>query len=116
MEREPAATGEHLPPDWALQVPGDGATAKAAAKGAVLVEDVARTVHIACQLGQPLSIESTAVDALHDRYQNVHGQTLSSPVHHHDLERPWFGGHGGVSTQSGTLQRVQSRTPTRGPQ
>lgn len=87
MEREPAATGEHLPPDWALQVPGDGATAKAAAKGAVMVEDVARTVHIACQLGQPLSIESTAVDALHDRYQNVYGQTLSSPVHHHDLER-----------------------------
>jgi len=51
-----------------------GATAKAAVKSAVMVEDVARTVHIACQLGQPLPIESTAIDALHDRYQNVYGQ------------------------------------------
>ncbi len=51
-----------------------GATAKAAVKSAVMVEDVARTVHIAYQLGQPLPIEATAIDALHDRYQNIYGQ------------------------------------------
>lgn len=51
-----------------------GATAKAAVKSAVMVEDVARTVHIACQLGQPLPIEPSAVDALYERYQNVYGQ------------------------------------------
>ncbi|HET6500242.1 MAG TPA: L-ribulose-5-phosphate 4-epimerase [Amycolatopsis sp.] len=51
-----------------------GATAEAAVKAAVLCEDVARTVHIARQLGEPLSIATSDVDALYARYQNVYGQ------------------------------------------
>ncbi|MBG0829799.1 L-ribulose-5-phosphate 4-epimerase [Planomonospora sp. ID67723] len=51
-----------------------GATAKAAVKAAVMCEDVARTVHIARQLGEPLPIPSGDVDSLYDRYQNVYGQ------------------------------------------
>ncbi len=51
-----------------------GPTARAAVKAAVMCEDVARTVHVACQLGDPLPIEQRDIDALHDRYQNVYGQ------------------------------------------
>jgi L-ribulose-5-phosphate 4-epimerase len=51
-----------------------GRDARDAVKAAVMVEDVARTVHIARQLGEPLEISSDAVDALFDRYQNVYGQ------------------------------------------
>jgi L-ribulose-5-phosphate 4-epimerase len=51
-----------------------GPTARAAVKAAVMCEDVARTVHISRQLGQPLAIESAHVDSLFDRYQNVYGQ------------------------------------------
>jgi L-ribulose-5-phosphate 4-epimerase len=45
-----------------------------AVKAAVMCEDVARTVHIARQLGEPLTIPGDAVDKLYDRYQNVYGQ------------------------------------------
>jgi L-ribulose-5-phosphate 4-epimerase len=51
-----------------------GKDAKAAVKAAVMCEDVARSVHIARQLGEPLPIPAEAVDRLHDRYQNVYGQ------------------------------------------
>ncbi|WP_198409999.1 L-ribulose-5-phosphate 4-epimerase [Microlunatus flavus] len=51
-----------------------GASAKAAVKAAVLCEEVARTVHVARQLGDPLPIEQSQIDALYDRYQNVYGQ------------------------------------------
>jgi L-ribulose-5-phosphate 4-epimerase len=51
-----------------------GPTARAAVKAAVMCEDVARTVHIARQLGAPVPIEPSHVDALFDRYQNVYGQ------------------------------------------
>lgn len=51
-----------------------GATAKAAVKAAVMCEDVARTVHISRQLGEPLPIDQHHVNALFDRYQNVYGQ------------------------------------------
>jgi len=51
-----------------------GRTPKAAVKAAVMCEDVARTVHIARQLGAPLPIEQTHIDSLYDRYQNVYGQ------------------------------------------
>ena len=51
-----------------------GATAKAAVKAAVLCEDVARTVHVARQLGDPLPISAEDVDALYARYQNVYGR------------------------------------------
>ena len=51
-----------------------GPDARAAVKAAVMVEDVARTVHIARQLGEPLPIPAHHVDSLHARYQNVYGQ------------------------------------------
>jgi L-ribulose-5-phosphate 4-epimerase len=51
-----------------------GSDARAAVKAAVMLEDVARTVHIARQLGQPVPIGQDDVDALFDRYQNVYGQ------------------------------------------
>ncbi|WP_197677325.1 L-ribulose-5-phosphate 4-epimerase [Friedmanniella luteola] len=51
-----------------------GRTAKAAVKAAVLCEEVARTVHIARQLGEPLPIAQADVDRLYDRYQNAYGQ------------------------------------------
>jgi L-ribulose-5-phosphate 4-epimerase len=51
-----------------------GADPRAAVKAAVMCEDVARSVHISRQLGEPLPIDSSAIDRLHDRYQNVYGQ------------------------------------------
>ncbi|GMA30331.1 hypothetical protein GCM10025875_03230 [Litorihabitans aurantiacus] len=51
-----------------------GRDAKAAVKAAVMVEEVARTVHIARQLGEPVAMERGDVDALYDRYQNVYGR------------------------------------------
>ncbi len=51
-----------------------GRDARAAVKAAVMCEEVARTVHIARQLGEPLPIDPRHVDSLYDRYQNVYGQ------------------------------------------
>jgi L-ribulose-5-phosphate 4-epimerase len=51
-----------------------GATARAAVKAAVMCEDVARTVHIARQLGPPVPIAQPDFDSLYARYQNVVGQ------------------------------------------
>src|SRR4051812_1409547 len=51
-----------------------GRSARDAVKAAVMVEDVARTVHIARQLGEPRPIAQADVDKLYDRYQNVYGQ------------------------------------------
>jgi L-ribulose-5-phosphate 4-epimerase len=51
-----------------------GRDAKAAVKAAVMCEDVARTVHIARQLGTPLAIPQSDVDRLYDRYQHAYGQ------------------------------------------
>ncbi|MGV8873114.1 MAG: L-ribulose-5-phosphate 4-epimerase [Rhodococcus sp. (in: high G+C Gram-positive bacteria)] len=51
-----------------------GPSARAAVKAAVMCEDVARSVHLSYQLGQPIPIPSSSVDALYDRYQNVYGQ------------------------------------------
>lgn len=51
-----------------------GESPKAAVKAAVMCEDVARTVHISRQLGEPLPIAQADVDSLYDRYQNVYGQ------------------------------------------
>jgi L-ribulose-5-phosphate 4-epimerase len=52
-----------------------GRTARDAVKAAVMCEEVARTVHIARQLGEPLPIPARDIDSLFDRYQNVYGQT-----------------------------------------
>ncbi|NGY60282.1 L-ribulose-5-phosphate 4-epimerase [Lentzea sp. NEAU-D13] len=51
-----------------------GPTAKSAVKSAVMLEDVARTVHFALQLGKAEVIDQQHVDALYERYQNVYGQ------------------------------------------
>jgi len=51
-----------------------GRDARDAVKAAVMLEDVARTVHVARQLGTPAALPPTAVDALFARYQNVYGQ------------------------------------------
>ncbi len=51
-----------------------GATPRDAVKAAVMLEDVARTVHIARQGGEIIPIPQAAIDRLHDRYQNVYGQ------------------------------------------
>ncbi|HVK26828.1 MAG TPA: L-ribulose-5-phosphate 4-epimerase [Nocardioides sp.] len=51
-----------------------GPNARSAVKAAVMCEDVARSVHLSRQLGQPIPIAQPSVDALYDRYQNVYGQ------------------------------------------
>jgi L-ribulose-5-phosphate 4-epimerase len=51
-----------------------GKDPKAAVKAAVMCEDVARSVHVSRQLGEPVPIEQDNVDCLYDRYQNVYGQ------------------------------------------
>jgi L-ribulose-5-phosphate 4-epimerase len=52
-----------------------GVSAKDAVKAAVMVEDVARTVHLARQAGPLIPIPQSAIDSLFDRYQNVYGQS-----------------------------------------
>jgi L-ribulose-5-phosphate 4-epimerase len=52
-----------------------GRDARDAVKAAVMCEDVARTVHVARQLGAPLPIAQADIDSLYQRYQNVYGQT-----------------------------------------
>jgi L-ribulose-5-phosphate 4-epimerase len=52
-----------------------GKDARAAVKAAVMVEEVARTVHLAFRSGTPKTLAATDIDALYARYQNVYGQT-----------------------------------------
>jgi L-ribulose-5-phosphate 4-epimerase len=52
-----------------------GSSAKDAVKAAVMVEDVARSVHFAREAGPLVPIPQDAVDRLYDRYQNVYGQS-----------------------------------------
>ncbi|WP_427016071.1 L-ribulose-5-phosphate 4-epimerase [Pseudarthrobacter sp. P1] len=51
-----------------------GKDARSAVKAAVMCEEVARTVHVARQLGEPVPMDPDLVAALYDRYQNVYGQ------------------------------------------
>jgi L-ribulose-5-phosphate 4-epimerase len=51
-----------------------GPDPRAAVKAAVMCEDVARSVHLARQLGDPIPIDPADIDALYARYQNVYGQ------------------------------------------
>jgi L-ribulose-5-phosphate 4-epimerase len=51
-----------------------GKNARAAVKAAVMVEDVAKTVFLALQLGQPDEIPAEDVAKLNYRYMNVYGQ------------------------------------------
>jgi L-ribulose-5-phosphate 4-epimerase len=60
-----------------------GSDARDAVKAAVMVEDVARTVHVSRQLGEPQPIPQESIDRLFDRYQNVYGQPAASrPADH----------------------------------
>ncbi len=52
-----------------------GSTARKAVKAAVMVEDVARAVWLALQLGQPDEIAPEDVAKLHHRYLHVYGQS-----------------------------------------
>jgi L-ribulose-5-phosphate 4-epimerase len=54
-----------------------GKDPKAAVKAAEMAEDVARTVHLSRQLGEPVPIPQADIDKLYDRYQNVYGQQPS---------------------------------------
>jgi L-ribulose-5-phosphate 4-epimerase len=49
-------------------------TAEAAVKAAVMVEDIARTVWIALQMGQPEEIPPDDAAKLRERYAKVYGQ------------------------------------------
>ena len=51
-----------------------GKNATAAVKAAVMTEDVAATVWMAYQIGQPDEISAEDIARLHDRYLNVYGQ------------------------------------------
>jgi L-ribulose-5-phosphate 4-epimerase len=51
-----------------------GPTAEAAVKAAVMTENVAKTVWLALQLGQPEEIPPEDVAKLHHRYTHVYGQ------------------------------------------
>jgi L-ribulose-5-phosphate 4-epimerase len=51
-----------------------GKNATAAVKAAVMTEDVAATVWMALQIGQPDEISAEDIARLHDRYLNVYGQ------------------------------------------
>lgn len=51
-----------------------GKDARSAVKAAVMCEEVARTVHISRQLGEPLPIGQDKIASLYDRYQNVYGR------------------------------------------
>jgi len=51
-----------------------GANATAAVKAAVMTEDVAKTVWLALQIGQPDEIASDDIAKLHHRYTHVYGQ------------------------------------------
>ncbi|UKA54658.1 L-ribulose-5-phosphate 4-epimerase [Arthrobacter sp. FW305-BF8] len=51
-----------------------GKDARSAVKAAVMCEEVARTVHVSRQLGEPLAIDPAQIESLYDRYQNVYGR------------------------------------------
>ena len=51
-----------------------GASAEAAVKAAVMVEDIAHTVWLALQMGMPDEIPPDLVEKLHYRYTHVYGQ------------------------------------------
>jgi len=51
-----------------------GTDARDAVKAAVMCEDVARTAHLARQLGDPQRLPQDAIDALFERYQHVYGR------------------------------------------
>lgn len=57
-----------------------GKDARDAVKAAVMVEDAARTVHLARQGGELLPIPQASIDSLFDRYQNVYGRDARGTI------------------------------------
>jgi len=55
-----------------------GATVKKALKAAVMVEDIARTVWLALQIGQVEELPAEEIAANYDRYQNRYGTFAAS--------------------------------------
>jgi len=51
-----------------------GKNAKTALKAAIMCEDVAKSVFVANQIGEPKRIDQADIDSLFARYQNVYGQ------------------------------------------
>ena len=51
-----------------------GKDAKSALKAAIMCEDVAKSAHLAYQIGDPQPLDPAIVDQLFSRYQNVYGQ------------------------------------------
>jgi L-ribulose-5-phosphate 4-epimerase len=51
-----------------------GPSVSSALKAAVMVEDVAKTVHLASQLGTPIPIDQKEVDKWWNRYHTTYGQ------------------------------------------
>jgi L-ribulose-5-phosphate 4-epimerase len=51
-----------------------GESVNEAVKAAVMVEDIAKTVYFALQLGEPVSIPDSVVAQLHKRYVEEYGQ------------------------------------------
>jgi L-ribulose-5-phosphate 4-epimerase len=51
-----------------------GPTGETALKAAVMVEDIARTIWLALQIGQPDEIPAEEIEKLHHRYQHEYGQ------------------------------------------
>lgn len=58
-----------------------GKNAEAAVKAAVMTEDVAATIWLARQLGEPLPITPEDIDVLYQRYTHVYGQHPTAEVH-----------------------------------
>ena len=52
-----------------------GASARAALKAAVMLEDVARTCHLALLLGQPRPLPPEEVEKWYGRYHSTYGQS-----------------------------------------
>jgi L-ribulose-5-phosphate 4-epimerase len=52
-----------------------GSSAKSALKAAVMTEDVAKTVHLAKQIGNPIPIPPEEAEKWYDRYHNRYGQS-----------------------------------------
>lgn len=57
-----------------------GSDPRDAVKAAVMVEDVARTVHLARAGGPLVPLAQDAIDALFERYQNVYGQVAEGAL------------------------------------
>lgn len=54
-----------------------GASPRAALKAAVMTEDVAKTVWLAKQIGEPKAIPPEEAEKWYDRYHNRYGQSGS---------------------------------------